>query len=71
MNEFMESFGKWLAVQRKLSGMSIRQTAEKAGLEPSFYCKIENGLRKDIRLSTIAKIGSVFETKSFIKSFFA
>jgi len=64
--EIMKQFGEWLTGQRHVQELSIRETAKRIGIESSYYCKIENGLRDDLRLSTVEKIDKVFPMGSFI-----
>jgi transcriptional regulator with XRE-family HTH domain len=69
--EIMKQFGEWLTVQRHAQELSIRETAKRIGIESSYYCKIENGLRDDLRLSTVEKINKVFPIGSFIIPLFS
>ncbi|MCK9576572.1 MAG: helix-turn-helix domain-containing protein [Clostridia bacterium] len=70
-DDIIEKFGKWLADKRHTQELSIRAMAAKIGIEPSYYCKIENGLRNDLRLSTIKKIDKAVPVKDFIISYFS
>jgi transcriptional regulator with XRE-family HTH domain len=65
-DDTMVEFGKWLSNKRHIQGISIREAAKKIGIEPSYYCKIENGQRNDLRLSTIEKVAKVFPINDFI-----
>jgi len=69
--ETMKKFGEWLSEQRHEQELSIRETAKRIGIESSYYCKIENGLRDDLRLSTVEKINKVFPIGSFIIPLFS
>jgi transcriptional regulator with XRE-family HTH domain len=52
--------GSWLghAVRdaRSVSGKSLRELAAEVGMTPSMLSKIENGSRKDLRLSTAVRL---------------
>lgn len=49
-------FGDALRSARRTLGLSVRDFAVKAGLAPSMLSRIENGGRKDLRLSTAVRL---------------
>ena len=69
--ETMRKFGKWLAQKRHEKELSIREASKMIGIESSYYCKIENGLCNDLKLSTIRKINKIFPMGSFIIPLFS
>ena len=71
MNDTMVEFGKWLSNKRHIQGISIREAAKRIGIEPSYYCKIENGQKNDLRLSTVEKVAKVFPINDFILAKFS
>jgi DNA-binding Xre family transcriptional regulator len=50
------SLGEAVRDARGVSGKSLRELAAEVGMTPSMLSKIENGSRKDLRLSTAVRL---------------
>ena len=51
--------GKTLQASRERRGLSLQQTAEKAGIDPTLLSRMERGLVRDVKLTTLASLATV------------
>ena len=52
------SIGKALKSARERRGLSLQQTAEKAGIDPTLLSRMERGVVRDVKLSTLAALAT-------------
>ena len=57
-------FGTLLKQQREKRGFTEKEVAERAGLDPAHYCKLEKGLIRHPQLKTRNKLRSVLWPES-------
>ena len=52
------SIGKTLKTARERRGLSLQQTAEKAGIDPTLLSRMERGVVRDVKLTTLASLAA-------------